>query len=115
MGLKGLPETFEEWEKMRPEHIRQNLQYSHYTEDLFNQYRKHLGIVRYRILLEAQTLVAPKRVGELLDLRSFSLLNPLLRIYKLSKSIKADWLLKTLILPSKYKNEIKELDHLSNR
>ena len=115
MGLKGLPETFEEWEKMRQEHIRQNLQYSHYTEDLFNQYRKHLGIVRYRILLEAQTLVAPKRVGELLDLRSFSLLNPLLGIYKLSKSIKADWLLKTLILPSKYKNEIKELDHLSTR
>lgn len=115
MGIKGLPVTFEEWQKMRLEHINHNLQYSHYTADLFRQYRKHLGILRYRILLEAQILVVPKKVGELLGFRSISLLNPLLGLYKLSRSLKADWLLKALILPSKYKNEIKELDHLPNR
>ncbi|MFN4763014.1 oxygenase MpaB family protein [Gillisia sp. Q332] len=112
MGLIGLPETFEEWETMRQEHINRNLQHSFYTDDLFSQYRKHLGFVRYSILLEAQTLVVPKKVRELLGHRSFSLLNPLLRLYKLSRSIKADWLLKALILPTRYKNEIKELDHL---
>ncbi len=115
MELKGLPKNFEEWEKMRQEHINQNLEHSHYTDDLFSQYRKHLGIMRYRILLEAQILVVPKKVRELLGLRSISLLNPLLGLYKLSRILKADWLLKALILPSKYKNEIKELDHLPNR
>ncbi|MFO7720280.1 MAG: oxygenase MpaB family protein [Gillisia sp.] len=115
MGLNGLPETFPEWKKMRQEHINQNLQHSHYTDDLFSQYRKHLGIIRYKILLEAQTLVAPKKVGKLLGHRSFSLLNPVLGLYKLSRIIKADWLLKTIILPPKYKNEIKELDHLPTR
>lgn len=115
MGLIGLPETYPEWEKMRQEHINQNLQHSHYTDDLFSQYRKHLGIIRYKILLEAQTLVAPKKVGKLLGHRSFSLLNPVLGLYKLSRIIKADWLLKTIILPPKYKNEIKELDHLPTR
>ncbi|MGM1054881.1 MAG: oxygenase MpaB family protein [Bacteroidota bacterium] len=115
MGLIGLPETFEAWEKMRQEHINQNMEHSHYTNDLFSQYRKHLGIVRYKILLEAQTLVVPKKVRKLLGLRSFSLLNPVLGLYKLSRIIKADWLLKALILPPKYKNEIKELDQLPKK
>ncbi|MGM0391656.1 MAG: oxygenase MpaB family protein [Bacteroidota bacterium] len=115
MGLIGLPETFEAWEKMRQEHINQNMEHSHYTDDLFSQYRKHLGIVRYKILLEAQTLVVPKKVRKLLGLRSFSLLNPVLGLYKLSRIIKADWLLKALILPPKYKNEIKELDQLPKK
>lgn len=115
MGLNGLPQNFEEWEKMRQEHIIQNLQYSHYTTDLFRQYRKHLGMMRYRILMEAQTLIVPKKVGELLGLRRISFLNPILGIYKLGRSLKADWLLKALILPPGYKNEIKALDHISTR
>jgi len=41
MGLKGLPNTFEEWSAMRQEHLAQNLQHSNFTVDLFRQYRKH--------------------------------------------------------------------------
>jgi len=110
MGVSGLPETFEEWEKMRQGHLSQNLQHSDYTDDLFSQYRKHLGTVRYRILLEAQTLVVPQKVRELLGFRKISLLSLLLGLYKLGRSINLDWLLKLLILPSKYKKEIKALD-----
>jgi uncharacterized protein (DUF2236 family) len=111
MGLKGLPNTFEEWERMRQGHLTQNLQHSKYTDDLFSQYSKHLGPVRYRILLETQTLVVPRRVHELLGFRKVSLLHPLLLIYKVSKMMKVDWLLKALLLPSKYKKEIKALDN----
>ncbi len=110
MGVRGLPETFEEWEKMRQKHLHQNLENSHYTDDLFRQYRKHLGLLRYRILLEAQTLVVPQKVRELLGFRRISLLNPLIALYKLSRSMNSDWLLKALILPSRYKDEIKALD-----
>ena len=112
MGVKGLPEAYEKWEKMRQGHLHQVLQRSHYTDDLFSQYRKHLGLVRYRILLEAQTLVVPQKVRELLGFRSISLLNPLIGLYKLSRSMKVDWLLKALILPPRYKNEIKALDRV---
>jgi uncharacterized protein (DUF2236 family) len=110
MGVTGLPETFEAWEKMRHGHLNQNLQHSNYTDDLFSRYRKHLGTIRYRILLEAQTLVVPQKVRELLGYRKISLLRPLLALYKLSRSIHLDWLLKALVLPSKYKKEIKGLD-----
>ena len=111
MGVRGLPESFEEWEKMRQGHLHQNLKYSTYTKDLFNQYRKHLGVIRYKMLLEAQTLVVPQKVRELLNFRRISLLKPLIRLYKLGRSMKVDWLLKALILPSGYKKEIKALDN----
>lgn len=111
MGLKGLPNNFEEWEVMRQGHLAQDLQHSKYTDDLFRQYRKHLGAARYRILLETQTLVVPLRVHELLGFRKISLLSPMITLFKLSKSMKVDWLLKALLLPSKYKKEIKALEN----
>jgi uncharacterized protein (DUF2236 family) len=110
MGINGLPETFEAWQTMRQEHLEQNMQRSNYTDDLFRQYRKHLGIVRYRILIETQTLVVPQKVRELLDFRKISLLHPLLLVYKASRTINIDWLLKALVLPAKYKSEIRGLD-----
>lgn len=113
MGVKGLPETFEAWEIMRSEHLQQNLRYSHFTKDLYKQYRKHLGPVRYRLLLEAQILVMPKKVKELMNFRRISLLKPVLGMYKLSRRFKMDWLLKSLILPAEYKEEIKGLDKIS--
>jgi uncharacterized protein (DUF2236 family) len=111
MGVRGLPESFEEWEKMRQGHLHQNLKYSTYTKDLFRQYSKHLGVIRYKMLLEAQTLVVPQKVRELLNFRRISLLKPLIGLYKLGRSMKVDWLLKALILPSGYKKEIKALDN----
>lgn len=112
MGVNGLPETYEEWEKMRQAHLHENLSRSHYTDDLFNQYRKHLGIVRFQILLEAQTLVVPQKVRELLGFRRRSFMRPLLLLYKACRGINIDWLLKAVILPSKYKREIRSLDSL---
>ncbi len=114
MQLQGLPETFEEWEMMRQGHLQQNLLFSHHTEDLFAQYKKHLGPVRYRILLEAQTLLAPEQVRRLLGIRRASLLYPLVAVYKLSRSLKIDRLLKAIILPGSYKREIEALDLISS-
>jgi len=110
MGISGLPSTYEQWEKMRHADLAQSLQQSNYTNDLFSQYKKQLGKVRYRILLEAQALVVPRKVSELLGFRKVSLLYPLLVLYKISKIMKVDWFIRDLILPSKYKKEIKDLD-----
>jgi uncharacterized protein (DUF2236 family) len=112
MKVNGFPEAFAEFENMRQKNLQENLQHSRYTNDLFSQYRKHLGVVRYKILLEAQILVVPQEVRELLGFRATSLLNPLVGLYKLSRSMKVDWLLKGLLLPNKFKKEIKALDNL---
>jgi len=110
MGLKGLPANFDEWVKMRDEHLQKDLEKSHYTIDLYKQYKKHLGGFRYILLKESQKLVVPRHVNKLLRLGNFSWLTPVLFFYKLSRKVRLDWFLKSLVLPAEYKKQIKELD-----
>jgi len=110
MKLKDLPTNYSEWIIAHESHLQNDLVKSRYTIDLYKQYRKHLGPVRYKLLLEGQILVVPKRVNELLKLGKFSLIKPILGIYKLTRLFKLDWFLKSVILPPEYKAEIKELD-----
>ena len=110
MSIQGLPKTFKTWDIMRQEHLKQNLEYSNYTTDLYKQYRKHLGLIRYKILLETQKLLAPKEVYKLLDFKYISLLKPLISIYKFSRNLQMDWIFKALLLPPQYKKQIKKLD-----
>lgn len=110
MNLQGLPNNYNEWLIMRKDHLNTNLEKSGYTVDLYKQYKKHLGRLRYRLLLQSQVLVVPPEVNKLLHLGKFSFLKPLLFFYLLSRKIKIDWFLKSLILPDKYKSEIKALD-----
>ena len=112
MELKGLPDTYHEWEIMRQEHLQNDMQHSHYTDDLFAQYRKHLGGLRYGILVESQILVIPVSVRKMLGFRNSSFMAPLIGLYLLGRRMKLDWLLKALILPAKYKDQIKELDYI---
>lgn len=110
MGVTGLPETFEDWVAMRERHLQNDLIRSPYTIDLFLQYRKHLGALRYRILLEAQILVLPEHVRGLLGVRGFTPLYPLLLLYKLSRLLRLDGFFRNAILPAAYTKEINALD-----
>ena len=110
MGLKDLPHSYKEWLPVRETHLMHDLQKSEYTADLFKQYKKHLGAMRFKVLIEGQKLVVPQRVKELLQFSDFSLLTPVVPLYKVSRLMKMDWLLKNILLPSDYKDQIKELD-----
>ena len=112
MGIAGLPSTYTEWLNVRKDHLYSDLERSHYTDDLFRQYKKHLGSFRYFLLIEGQAMVVPERVKEMLNFRNFSLISPLLFMYKLSRKVKADLLVKSLILPVDYRDQIKDLDVL---
>ena len=110
MGLEGLPSDYDQWVEMRQLHLEQNLEKSDYTIDLFKQYRKRLGELRYALLIEGQKMVVPRRVRKLLMMKNFSLLRPVIPFYKLSRSLKFDWILKAAILPSAYRKQIMQLD-----
>src|ERR671913_2237841 len=110
MGLKELPLTYLEWLPVRDAHLLDDLQMSQYTSDLFKQYKKHLGAMRFKVLIEGQKLVVPDRVKELLNFSDFSLLTPVLPVYKISRLMKMDWLLKNILLPSDIIDQINELD-----
>ncbi len=110
MRLTGLPILYDDWLIMRQEHIQNNLIYSHFTDDLYKQYRHHLGLVRYQLLKQAQLLIVPERVNLLLSLGKIPLLYPVLKIYKLAHIFKLEGLLRNIILPSAYKKQIADLD-----
>ncbi len=110
MGLRELPQTYGQWVVMREQHMQQNLVKSDLTSDLYRQYQKHLGPVRYWFLKQAQILVVPEFVRSLLGLGTLPLLTPALTFYKLSRKLKLDRLLKSLLLPAQYKEEIRNLD-----
>lgn len=110
MGVKELPATYQEWLPVRQQHLMQDLQKSDYTEDLFRQYRKHLGAMRFKVLIEGQKLVVPERVKELLHFSDLSLLGPVVPVYKVSRLMKMDWILKNILLPKEYMEQIKALD-----
>jgi len=111
MGINGLPTTLTAWENRRKNHLQQDLERSRYTTDLYKQYRKHLGFIRYFVLRQAQIMVVPDKVKQLLLLRKDSVLTPVLTFYKLSRYLKVEWLIKTLLLPPAYKSAIKALDN----
>ena len=110
MHLTNLPINYTEWLTARKLHIKSDLAKSLYTTDLFLQYKKHLGAYRYAVLKEAQKLVLPKTVKELLNFSNFSLLSPVVPAYKFSRRFKADRIIKALLLPPKYKAQIADLD-----
>jgi hypothetical protein len=110
MELKDLPTNYKDWLVVREQHLNNDLVRSEYTIDLFRQYKKHLGAVRYKILVESQILVVPGKVKELLEFRKFSLLKFAVPIYKLTRKLSLDTLIKAILLPPKYKKEIKDLD-----
>jgi len=111
MQLKGLPENYTGWLIMHDEHLQSNLLKSNFTIDLFKQYKKHLGGFRYKLLLESQKLVVPPRVKKLLGFNNINWLQIILWFYKLSRYIKLDGFLKSILLPRAYRAQINALDN----
>ncbi|HWB28552.1 MAG TPA: oxygenase MpaB family protein [Chitinophagaceae bacterium] len=109
MGLEDLPGTYNEWLVMREEHLQQNLVRSRFTIHLHKQYRKHLGFIRYQLLKQVQVLITPAIVRKQLRLLNIPFLLPVVQLYKLSRKIKLDSLLKNAILPNAYKPQVKKL------
>jgi hypothetical protein len=110
MGIPDLPQTYDEWLEAYDRHNQQNLAHSSLTTDLFRQYRKHLGIVRYLVLVEVQKLLVTPRVRHLLKFKKPILIRPVLAVYKFCKNINADAIVKSLLLPPLYKQRIRALD-----
>ncbi|MEO6542340.1 MAG: oxygenase MpaB family protein [Ferruginibacter sp.] len=110
MNLKDLPADYKTWLGVRREHLLADLQKSNYTVDLYKQYRKHLGRFRFWLLLESQKMVVPDIVQELLNFKKIKWVRLVIPSYRFSRIFKLDSTIRAIILPGKYKAEIKALD-----
>ena len=110
MQLNGLPANYYEWLVMRKDHLKENLINSNFTVDLYIQYKKHLGKIRYIILKQIQLLLVPDEVKELLSLGSIKWIIPSLKLYKLLRKHKLETPFKNVLLPNEYKEQIRNLN-----
>lgn len=114
MQLKGLPAGYLEWEMMREQHLNADLINSEFTTDLYKQYNKHLGTVRYYLLKQVQQMVTPAKVKRMLRLGIIGYGYPALAAYKLLRMFKLEGVLKSALLPATYEAQIKSLDVKAN-
>ncbi|SNR32374.1 oxygenase MpaB family protein [Hymenobacter mucosus] len=110
MGIPELPTTYPAWLADREHHLAQDLVHSRFTTDLYYQYRKHLGPVRYQLLLQGQRLVAPPLVLNLLQLRGPSWLQSVVPLYRHTQHLALSKWVKTSLLPPTYRAQIQALD-----
>jgi hypothetical protein len=110
MKLKDLAQNHIQWAHQRKTDMQNDLAKSDYTIDLFKQYKKHLGTVRYFILIEGQKLIIPERVRKLLGFKKISFITFILPFYKFSRVVHLHDLIKKLLLPKRYEKEIYKLD-----
>ena len=114
MALKDLPANYADWVIQREEQLGYSLCRGNLTHDLYLQYKKHLGFIRFHLLKQAQLLVVPKRVSKLLGFGTVRWLLPVLAVYKFFRLLKLQNLLKNAILPPAYVNQVKAMDTAPN-
>lgn len=110
MGIPDVPTSYTSWLAARNRHLSQNLEASTLTNDLYAQYRKHLGRVRYTLLRGVQGLLVPPVVRELLQLPSGTGLRLAVVAYSLTKRWPPSQWAKNALLPADYRSHIQALD-----
>lgn len=107
LSIPKLPATYAEWEVDRREHLVRDLTYSKHTSMLYAAYRRHLGLLRYYLLLEVQALLVPDQVRRLLRLNSNPLVSGLAQMYGIIGTGGIQSLVHTLLIPPRYWSDVR--------
>jgi uncharacterized protein (DUF2236 family) len=110
MQLRDLPVNYTGWLKAREEHMRRDLMISEFTRDLYRQYKKRLGPVRYPVLKQVQALLVPNSVNTLLGFKQTRVFITMLKAYKVLRVLKLETIFKNILLPTEYKTPIQGLE-----
>lgn len=110
LHIPELPATYAEWQVDRRRHLVRDLSYSKHTSMLYQAYRRHLGLLRYHLLLEVQALLVPDEVRRLLDLNSNILISGLAQTYGFIRGGSLQSLVHTLLIPPRYWSDVRSFD-----
>ncbi|HST60207.1 MAG TPA: oxygenase MpaB family protein, partial [Longimicrobium sp.] len=110
LGIPDLPATYAEWSIDRERHLRRDLVHGEGTKALYAQYRKHLGLWRYHLLLRLQSILTPEHVRGLLRLKRAAWLRPLVRLYPTLVRAGLRSVIQWLLMPAAHLPAIRALD-----
>jgi uncharacterized protein (DUF2236 family) len=111
LGIADLPDTYDDWRADRERHLRRDLARGDATDVLYKQYRKHLGVWRFWLLLRLQSILVPEHVRALLGLRSSAWLRPLVRAYPVLVRLRLRPIIQRLLMPPAHLAAVRGLDH----
>jgi uncharacterized protein (DUF2236 family) len=111
LGIPDLPRTYVEWKADRELHLRRDLVHGEGTAALYEQYKKHLGRLRYELLLRVQSILCPDHVRGLLRLNRAEWLRPFLRLYPVLIRAGLRSLIQRVLMPPSSLAAIRALDH----
>ena len=109
MHVQDIPADYSEWKRTYEHQVIRNLLKSSFTEDLFQQYRKHLGAFRYFLLLDIQRMLLSKHVNELLGLGRPRFIQLLVPLYRQIRKYRSHRLLILMMVPRKFIKQVKEM------
>jgi hypothetical protein len=110
LSIPELPSSYSEWQVDRHRHMVRDLTYNKHTSMLFRQYRKHLGLLRYSLLLEVQAVLVPHEVRRLLHFNSSKLISGLVQTYGVIGGGYLRSLVHTLLIPPRYWADVRSFD-----
>lgn len=113
LGIPGLPATYAEWQHDRQLHLEQDLVPSKFTDELYAQYRRHLGPWRFRVLRQVQSVLVPPYVRKLLGLSGTPWLRHAIPLYRTLVRAGLRPLIRGALLPTRYIPEVRQLDQLT--
>ncbi len=115
LNVPNLPTNYTDWKTDRRLHLDRDLVRSEFTNKLFRRYREQLGGWRYNLLRQAQAILVPERVSQLLDLPKKPLLAYSIGLYKMLNAIRLRSVMQRVLLPTAYLAQIQRLDVRGNK
>ena len=110
MGISDLPVSYAAWRMARVQHLAADTAASPHTADLYRQYRKHLGPLRYQLLRAVQGLLVPAPVRAQLALPRGAAVRPAVAVYRATRHLALSQWAKSAMLPAEYRARIQALD-----
>lgn len=110
MHMDELPVDYATWRLQYSKNLRANLTYSSYTKDLFAQYRKHLGLVRYFIVVEIQKRLVPDEVKKMLGYKHSIFVSAVIPFYRVIRKFPIHIRAILLLVPARFKEKVWNMD-----
>lgn len=110
LNVSNLPVNYTDWKVDRQAHLDRDLIRSKFTDKLFQRYNEQLGGWRYGLLRQAQALLVPERVSQLLDLPKKPLLAYSIGLYTVLNALRLRSVIQRLLLPTEHLAQIRRLD-----
>jgi uncharacterized protein (DUF2236 family) len=110
MHMADLPVDYAAWQLQYSKNLQSNLEYSAFTKDLFTQYRRHLGLLRYFIVVEVQKKLVPAEVKKMLGYHHSFFVTAVIPFYRLIRKFPIHIRAILLLVPARFKEKVWNMD-----